>query len=488
MELFGFEISKKGKKNDAIQSPVAPEEAYVNYNGTFGINESSFLRSYQTEQDTRGKIQARRQLFENSEIIFAVDEIVNEMVDFDIANPLEINIEDCKEIPEKLADTIYETSNEMFKFFNRDLARYLQDWYVDGAIAFFVQLSSDKKRVVDLKKIIDISVLEYVSPVKISRTDLGVDTYIEEEPYWIYSQKDGGSIKKIKLPLESIIWIGTPNSKKGECKSYIDYAIKPMNDLLTLENASVIYRITRAPEKRAFYVDTGQLSPTKADEMVKSLMNRFKTKTEYDSKTGKVTTSNKNLIAATVDYFLPRREGSTGTEIDVINESSNSLSNIIEEVDYLKSKLYSALFIPKSRVQDDPSFTFGNSGTITREEVKFHQLVNKLEKSFMAGFTEVVKLQLILSNVVNEEEWVDVEDKVRFRLKNNDFFADTKKNENLDTKFSLLRDAEEYGGKYFSLEYIRKEILAMSSEEIEEMDKQMADEEKKGLYKTDEEL
>lgn len=479
MKIFGFEIGKKQKK-EQIPSPV-PDKEGVDVRSLYGIQYVG-VAQLKTSGDTKNDIKTRWGLYENSEISFAVDEIINELVDFSEQYPIEVKTND---LPSKLATQIEEGTKEVFKFLANDLNNILKKWYVQGAIAFFVQLDKPGKNIIALKEI-DVWDLELIRPQKKLVNKDGIFTYIEEEPFWIYTQKEkNGSANKIKLPYDAIIWFGSGLEKEGKVKSYLDYTIKPMNDLLSLENASVIYRITRAPEKRVIYIDTGQLAPTKAEEMIQSIMNRFKTKIEYDTKTGKIKTGNRNVIAATIDYFLPRREGSRGTEVDIVSESSNAISNIIEEVNYFKSKLYQALFIPKSRVTDEPTFNVGASGMISREEVKFSQLISKLEKEFIKGVYKLLKIKLILDGSIKEFEWEEIKQNVNINFISNDFFAKSKRLEVLQQKLEVLRDISDYEGKYFTREDILKKVLELDDNGIKELFRKIAEEEKAGLYDKD---
>lgn len=472
-KIFGFEFGSS--KPEGLATPVRPQDATsANVSSTYGVMEAGFKYSEQEKTNIQSKIKTREELYKNSEVNFAVDEVINEMVDFSGFNPLEVDFGDS--VSAKQRDVIAEEVKNILPLFQDSLNLVLTNWYVRGVKTFFIQVAQDGK---SIHKLVEINPweVELKKPSSLKQNEQGIMTYTEEEPYWLLSQKNGSAQSKIKLPYDSVVRFDVG---LGE-GSYLDYAIKPMNDLLTLENASVIYRITRAPEKRAFYVDTGQLQPTKAEEFMKQLMSRFKSSIEYDSKTGAISTSNKNAIPATVDYWMPRREGSTGTEIDVINETSSAMSNVMDEVNYFRQKLYSALFIPKSRITDEPMYSIGQSGTISRDEVKFSQYISKLEAQWMRGIKHILRVNLGLKGLVTKDEFELIEKDINLSFLSNDFFAESKRIDIITSRVSLLEQIDPYIGTYFSKDWVQKEVLKMSDVEIELEDEQMSKEKSEGI-------
>jgi hypothetical protein len=198
-------------------------------------------------------------------------------------------------------------------------------------------------------------------------------------------------------------------------------------------------------------------------------MNRFKTKIDYDSKTGEVKTVNQNLVAATEDYWMPRRGGSNATEIQMISETSNQLSTLVEELDYFRKKAYRALKIPMSRINDNPTFNLGNTGNITREEIKLSMYINRLQRQYMIGLYNLLMVDLMITGAMSKEEFIKIKDLIKISMINNDFFAETKKSEVLSNRISVLSSIEPYIGTYFSQQYVLKEILNMTEEEIQNM-------------------
>ena len=477
MKIFGFEIGEKVEKQ--TPSPVIPNDVDISVSSHYGVQSITFATNTKSDSHKTIIIQ-NRELANQPEVDYAVDEIVNEMVDSDIDIPFEITFVDGKtnEISKKVKDSILDSFRRVSVLYSKDIVRDLYKWYVDGSLAKFIRLSEDGKSIQALEEI-DPWLIEKITPAKTTKTEQGVTTLIKEEPHYVYSQPNTTEAKtqirsagqnKIKLAYDSVLFVDSGKyDTNGIPTSYIRSAMKPINDMLTLENAGIIYRMTRAPEKRAFYVDTGQLPTQKAEEYVKTLMNRFKTKIDYDSKTGEVKTVNQNLVAATEDYWMPRRGGSNATEIQMISETSNQLSTLVEELDYFRKKAYRALKIPMSRINDNPTFNLGNSGNITREEIKLSMYINRLQRQYMIGLYNLLMVDLMITGAMSKEEFIKIKDLIKITMINNDFFAETKKSEVLSNRISVLSSIEPYIGTYFSQQYVLKEILNMTEEEIQNM-------------------
>lgn len=477
MKIFGFEIGEKVEKQ--TPSPVIPNDVDISVSSHYGVQSITFATNTKSDSHKTIIIQ-NRELANQPEVDYAVDEIVNEMVDSDIDIPFEITFVDGKtnEISKKVKDSILDSFRRVSVLYSKDIVRDLYKWYVDGSLAKFIRLSEDGKSIQALEEI-DPWLIEKITPAKTTKTEQGVTTLIKEEPHYVYSQPNTTEAKtqirsagqnKIKLAYDSVLFVDSGKyDTNGIPTSYIRSAMKPINDMLTLENAGIIYRMTRAPEKRAFYVDTGQLPTQKAEEYVKTLMNRFKTKIDYDSKTGEVKTVNQNLVAATEDYWMPRRGGSNATEIQMISETSNQLSTLVEELDYFRKKAYRALKIPMSRINDNPTFNLGNTGNITREEIKLSMYINRLQRQYMIGLYNLLMVDLMITGAMSKEEFIKIKDLIKISMINNDFFAETKKSEVLSNRISVLSSIEPYIGTYFSQQYVLKEILNMTEEEIQNM-------------------
>ena len=484
-KLFGFEFGNAKKVSEP--TPVPNKDSSVEVVNSFGHIQNGivgFSYQYENKQQHAELIKGYRELARKPEAEFAIEEIVSEMVDFDLKNPFTIEIEETPEISKQLKEKIIANFEEMSEIYRKDLGDKIRNWYIDGSKVWFIQLTKNNTKIKELREI-DPWMVRKVTPTVVIENNNGVTTFTEGEPYYVYLQEDPNNTRKktntsftgkeIKLAYDSIIYIDSGKyNDQGVPLSFIGAAMKPINDLMSLENAAIIYRLTRAPEKRAFYIDTGQLPTNKAEEYVNSLMKRFKTKLEYDPNTGEVTTANRNVIAATVDYFLPRREGSTGTEVSLISETSNAITNITEEIDYFRKKAFKALKIPASRVDENPSFSLGQDGQITREEVKFSQFIQMLQDRFTDGLLKLLMVSLILDNTMTREEFEDISGFIKITMINNDFFSESKRLDVLNEKINALNNIDSYIGKFFSKSYVYKEILKFTDEEIEEMEKQIA--------------
>jgi len=484
MKLFGFEFGKtKEERQESIPSPVVSSD--VDVVTGFGMMQTSIL-SNDKNITHKGIVEQNRNIALQPEADYAVDEIVNEMVDYSLQNPFTIlfteDEKDNPELPKKVRDAISEAFETVSTLYAEDLQENLTNWIVDGSRAWFIQLKKDGKGIHEIKPI-DPWLIQRFSPVSVRvDAETQINTYVEDEPYYIYTQTEVSSSnfnksstgKKIKLPFDSIVYTDSGKyDNDGIPVSYIRKAMKPINDMLSLENAAIIYRLTRAPEKRAFYVDTGQLPTQKSEEYVKALMSRFKTKLDYDVRTGEIKTANQNLIAATVDYWMPRRGGSASTEIQMISESGNPLNTLIDELNYFKKKAYQALKIPSNRVQDTPSFSMGLSGTIDREEIKFSQFIDRLKNRYLEGLYHMIMVQLLTTGKMSKDEFEAIKPKIRIDIQNNDFFAESKRLELLTTRLNVISSLNDHIGTLFSQEFVFKEVLGMNDEEIETMIKQI---------------
>jgi hypothetical protein len=479
IKVFGFEFGKEKPEDKAISSPVLDSSANVDVINQFGLMQTTLL-SNDSNLLHKTLVLQNRTLAQQPEVDYAVDEVVNELADYSVQNPFKIEFIDFT-AGAAAKKAIEEAFTKVSALYAVNLQDDLVQWYVDGSLARFIQLEQDNQGIRELKKVEPWMIKQY-QPVSISvDPDTQATTYSEETPYYVYTQTDTGDLKgsstgkKIKLPFDSICYVDTGKYDSNYNPiSYVRKALKPINDMMSLENAAVIYRMTRAPEKRAFYVDTGQLPTQKAEEYIKTLMSRFKTKIDYDPKTGEVKTGNQNLIASTVDYWMPRRGGSASTEMSLISESGNPLNTIIDELQYFKKKAYQALKIPTNRIGgDSPSFSLGLSGTIDREEILFSQFIDRVQRQYLQGLYHLLMVELVTTGKMNKDEFDSIKSTIEVNMINNDFFAESKKLEMMTTRLNVIASLSEHIGTLFSQEYVFKEVLSMNDDEIAEMVKQI---------------
>tara|TARA_B100000131_G_C18092693_1_gene602813 strand:- start:713 stop:1930 length:1218 start_codon:yes stop_codon:yes gene_type:complete len=317
------------------------------------------------------------------------------------------------------------------------------------------------------KKTDDDSGIEYITGVK------EYYVYTKQSNYNPnYTSTRGNLTTNIKIPMENIAYAhsGLFDSEKEQVLSHLHKAMKTLNQLLMLEDSVVIYRISRAPERRVFYIDVGNLPRTKAEQYLQDIMRRFRNKLVYDSGTGEVKDDRK-FTTMTEDFWLPRREGKTGTSIETLPAGSNL--GEMEDVEYFKKKLYKALNIPTSRLEQETAFNMGRSGEITRDEVKFAKFVDRLRRRFSDIFYDLLSTQLIMKGVMSREEWEENKDRIEFVYSNNSYFSELKTMELMRERFSLATDAESYIGEYLSRKWMYNNVFKFSDAEIAAMKKEI---------------
>jgi hypothetical protein len=292
--------------------------------------------------------------------------------------------------------------------------------------------------------------------------------------------------KGLKISPDAICYVtsGLFDGSKRNVIGYLHKAIRPLNQLRMIEDSVVIYRISRAPERRVFYVDVGNLPKNKAEQYLKQLMNQYKNKLVYDADTGEIK-DDKRHMNMLEDYWLPRREGGRGTEITTLDGGQNL--GEMEDVDYFQKKLFRALNIPISRLEAENGFNMGRSAEITRDEIRFFKFITRIRAKFSDLFLDLMKTQLILKGIITPDDWKKISQNVYFEFATDSYFTELKESEILKERMEVLREVNEYIGKYYSIDYIRKNILKFTETEIKNMDKQISKEKKSGLYKEEEE-
>ena len=359
--------------------------------------------------------------------------------------------------------------NEMFR-----------SWYVDGRLYYHVLIDLEKPKdgIVELRYI-DPRKIRKIKEIIKDRGRNGAEVVKGVDEYYLYNDKGitEGRTQGIRLSLDSVIFIpsGVTDGNSGMTLSHLHKAIKPVNQLKMIEDSLVIYRITRAPERRVFYIDVGNLPKLKAEQYVNDIMNKFKNKVVYDATTGEVRDDRKHL-SMLEDFWMPRREGGKGTEITTL-QGGQSLANI-EDVNYFQNKLYQALSVPVTRLRQDTGFTLGKASEITRDEVKFSKFINRLRKKFSKLFLDALRIQLIAKSIISPDDWegMDLEQSIKFDFMKDNFFAELKGTEILQGRLNMLQAIEPFVGKYYSVAYIRKHVLHQTEEEMEEIDKQVEEE------------
>jgi len=502
-KLFGFSIEPGEKKSKSVASPVPPN----NEDGVDNFIASGFYGSYvdiegayRTEHDL---IKRYREMALHPEVDNAIEDVVNEAIVSDLYDsPVEIELSNLK-ASDKLKDKIrseFRYIKELLDF-DRKSHEIFRNWYIDGRLYYH--------KVIDLKKPQEgIKELRYIDPMKmrfirqekkpkgnvvngidLSRmTEESKSFYPEIEEYFVFTPKanyplgmvSGGGSKGVKIAKDSITYVtsGLVDRNKGTGLSYLHKAIKGLNQLRMIEDSLVIYRLSRAPERRIFYIDVGNLPKVKAEQYLRDVMNRYRNKQVYNAQTGEIRDDRK-FMSMMEDFWLPRREGGRGTEITTLPGGQNL--GELSDIEYFQKKLYRALGVPESRIANDGGFNLGRSSEILRDELKFAKFVGRLRKRFANLFNDMIKTQLILKNIITPEDWEIMRDHIQYDFLYDNQFAELKESELMNERLGTLATMEPYIGKYFSVDYVRRKVLRQTDAEIIEIDEQIEKEIKDGI-------
>ena len=486
MKIFGFEILVQRPKKE-ITSPVVPSQydedttlvtSAVSAGGYFG-QVLDMEGTIKTENDL---LRRYRQIAQYSDCEFAIDEIVNEAI---VANEgkrcVNLNLDGAKIGRNPLSDKIKEKIQKEFdkvikltKFENKGHNLFRQ-WYIDGRLLFHVLINKEniKEGIRELRKM-DPRKVRKIKKIYKEKNAAGVDVITHTETYYIYNNKgiSESNVNGIRLGRDSVVHIssGLTNSDNGMTLSHLHKAIKATNQLKMVEDSLVIYRISRAPERRIFYVDVGSLSKLKAEQYVRDLMNNYRNKIVYDATTGDIRDDRQHM-SILEDFWMPRREGGKGTEITTLPGGENL--GQITDIEYFQTKLFRALNVPIGRFQQQQGFTLGISQEISRDEIKFNKFILRLRKRFADLFSQILRVQLIAKEIIREDEWEDIHNSIRYDFVEDNYFSELKEQELFRKKAVLLQMYDRYIGIYISKEWIWKNILRFTDDEIKETKKQM---------------
>jgi hypothetical protein len=493
--LFGFSIEDSERTPPGVVSPVPPNNAdgndhYVS-SGFFG-SYIDIEGVYRTESDL---IRRYRTMALYPECDSAIEDIVNEAIVADTNDsPVEIELSNLN-----ASDNIKKKIREEFKYilelldFDKKAHEIFRNWYIDGRLYYnkVIDQKNPQEGIQELRYI-DAAKMRYIRQMKKVEKDKFGSTqrnqednpsaynFPEIEEYFIYnpggSASSGGAhnpygaTKGIKMSRDSITYCtsGLVDRNKGSTLSWLHKAIKPLNQLMMIEDSLVIYRLSRAPERRIFYIDVGNLPKMKAEQYLRDVMMRYRNKLVYDANTGEVR-DDKKFMSMMEDFWLPRREGGRGTEITTLPGGQNL--GEITDINYFQRKLYRALNVPETRVEGEGSgFSLGRSSEILRDEIKFSKFVGRMRKRFSAMFNDMLRTQLLLKNIVTPEDWEYMSDHIQYDFLYDNHFAELKEAELLQGRLELVAQAEPYIGKYYSQDYIRRQVLRQTDQEIIEQD------------------
>ena len=501
-KLFGFSIEDTNPKSPSVISPVPPnnEDGVDNYiaSGFYG-QYIDIEGVYRSEHDL---IKRYREMALHPECDGAIEDVVNEAIVSDLYDsPVEIELSNLN-ASEKLKKIIRDEFRYIKEImdFDRKSHEIFRNWYIDGRLYYL--------KVIDTKRPEEgIKELRYIDPMKMrfirqekkmNKKDYITVTKLDDakivspeiEEFFSYTPTpnyptgmfSGSASQKgtVRIAKDSITYVtsGLVDRNKGTVLSYMHKAIKALNQLRMIEDSLVIYRLSRAPERRIFYIDVGNLPKVKAEQYLKEVMSRYRNKLVYDANTGEVRDDRK-FMSMLEDFWLPRREGGRGTEITTLPGGQNL--GELSDIEYFQKKLYRALGVPESRIASDGGFNLGRSSEILRDELKFAKFVGRLRKRFENLFTDMLRTQLILKNIVTPEDWEQMSDHIQYDFLYDNQFAELKESELINNRLTTLTTIEPYIGKYYSTEYVRRKILRQTDSEIIEIDEQIENEIKKGI-------
>jgi hypothetical protein len=486
IELFGFRVGRdeENAERNAQQVPtfspppntdgameVAPGGAYGTFVDMEGVskNESELITRY-------------REMSMYPECESAIDDVVNEaIITDDQDEPISLNLDNVKQ-PDSVKKRIQEEFDTILRLldFNNMGYELFRRWYIDGRLFYhiMVDVNSPRKgiqelRYIDPRRIRKVRQPLRRTPIVGTNSKLIVPAYEEYYLYNLAGMAQGTMTQGVKVSKDAICYVhsGLLDARNRMVLSYLHKAIKPLNQLRMLEDAVVIYRLARAPERRIFYIDVGNLPKAKAEQYVRDMMVKHKNRLVYDADTGAVKDTRK-FMTMLEDYWLPRREGGRGTEITTLPGGENL--GQMDDVDYFRKKLYKSLSVPVSRLEPEGSFSMGRSGEISRDEIKFAKFVERLRDRFTHLFDNLLEIQLLLTGVMTRDEWKEMKNDIKFDFQRDNYYAEIKEQDMMNNRLAVLGIVDSYVGKYYSVEWIRKNVLRQTEEEIQEIDKQMA--------------
>lgn len=496
-ELFGWSLGRAGER---IAPKLEQEEIKTNASfappdlddGAMPISSGVYFSSYMDFdggiKSTADMIRKYREMALYPEVEMAIDDICNEAVVYDdTKRPVEIIVDNRKLSP-KIKTKIEEEFDEILRLLKFQDKGYeiFRKWYIDGRLYYhkIIDKENPKKGLVELRPIesTHIRKVRNVQKKKDKATNADLVTKVDE--FFVYSEREETSTttaaftpatptKGVKIATDSICYIhsGLFDSGKKRVLSYVHKALKPLNQLKMVEDAVVIYRLSRAPERRVFYIDVGNLPKNKAEQYLKDIMNRYRNKLVYDASTGELKDERRHMTMLE-DFWMPRREGGKGTEVSTLPGGQNL--GQMDDVLYFQKKLYKSLNVPMSRLETDQNgFNMGRQAEITRDELKFFRFIERLRKKFAELFLDALKTQLLLKGVITKEDWDYIHPMIRFDFRKDSYFTEAKENEIMTNRLNLVNSADPYLGKYFSKSYIQKNILRLTEEEVADINAQV---------------
>lgn len=493
VSLFGFEIGRNKKQQDDEKNKTfaLPQ----NDDGAVLIQSGAYYGTYvDLDGVVRNEIELitrYREMSMQPELETAIDEIVNEaIVNDDSGQAVEVNTDDLKQ-PESIKKRIQEEFDFILKLLNfgnmgHDIFRR---WYVDGRLFYHIVIDekSPTKGIIEVRYVDPRRIRKIREIQKTKDSQSGMEIIKKQNEYYLYNERGVIGVHSnlgTKIAVDSIVNVnsGMMDAKRSMVMSYLHKAIKPLNQLRMVEDATVIYRLSRAPERRVFYVDVGNMPTIKAEQYLRDVMVKYRNKLVYDSSTGEIKDDRKHL-SMLEDFWLPRREGSKGTEITTLPGGMNL--GELEDVKYFERKLYKALGVPISRLEAQQGFSLGRTTEITRDELKFTKFIQRLRNKFSTMFDDMLRVQLVLKKICTEEEWKEIKEDIWYDFRKDNNFNELKEAELMTARLGLLQVVDPYVGRYYSMEWVRKNVLHQTDDDIEEINEQIANEQSAMAPQTD---
>lgn len=490
--LFGFTISREAKEvQDTLQKSFTPT---TSEDGALTITSAAYYGTY-VDLDGTAKnevelISRYREMAMQPEIESAIDDIINEAIcQDDDGKTISIVLDNLKQ-PEKIKNAIRTEFQTILRLLNYNNMAHdiFRRYYIDGRLYYHVIIDRDKPQE-------GVKELRYIDPRKIRKVRemrkqkderTGAEVVQTVNEYYLYNDKvvTGSSSNYgpvgVRITTDSIISVvsGLMDSRRAVVLSYLHKAIKPLNQLRMIEDATVIYRISRAPERRIFYIDVGNLPKLKAEQYLRDIMVKYKNKLVYDANTGEVRDDRK-FLSMMEDFWLPRREGGKGTEITTLPGGQNL--GELEDVKYFEKKLYKSLNVPISRLEPNEGFSIGRVAEVTRDELKFAKFVDRLRNKFSDIFDQALRVQCVLKGICTDEEWQEFKENIYFDFIKDNNFSELKDAELMKERLGLLGAIDPYVGSYYSRAWVQRNVLRMNDDDIASMQEEIDDEKEQGL-------
>jgi hypothetical protein len=498
-KLFGFQFGKK--QDEPLQSTLEDQKTIPSfvppddYDGSVVIDAGGFLSTVfdfgAHYKDENALIQQYRSMSLYPEVDMAIEDIVSDSIVFDDNKKcIELNLDQVllsDNIKSKIINE-YKSVLKLLDFSGRGYEIFRR-WYVDGRVYYhcMIDVNRPEKGIVELRPIDPLKIRKIRKVDRENQIINGIQTPVVKkiEEFYVYTDIDPDSILPtsnvgMRIAIDSVAYATSGLVDHGSRRviSYLHKAIRPLNMLRQIEDAVVIYRMSRAPERRVFYVDVGSLPKQKAEQYMRELMNRYRNRLIYDQKTGEVK-DDRSHLSMLEDYWIPRKEGSRGTEITTLDGGQNL--GQMEDVEYLQRKLYRALNVPISRLESSTGFNMGRTSEITRDEVKFYKFIERMRLKFSSLLSEILKKQCILKGILTPADWEKISQDIIFNYNRDSYFNDLKENEILREKVEMLNILANFTGTFYSTNYIRKNILKMTDQDMAQIDKEIEVERKKQI-------